>query len=88
MMGRGRRAGRRGGRRAARRGVRRQGRRSDAAAGPAEEAAAQPPPGEPISAAEEPGYTAELEKLAQLKNQGILTEEEFAAKKKQVLGLM
>lgn len=30
---------------------------------------------------------AELEKLGQLKEQGILTEEEFQAKKKQILGL-
>jgi membrane protease subunit (stomatin/prohibitin family) len=30
---------------------------------------------------------AELEKLAQLKAQGIITEEEFEAKKKQILGI-
>lgn len=30
---------------------------------------------------------AQLEKLAQLKEQGIITEDEFAAKKKQVLGI-
>jgi predicted Zn-dependent peptidase len=35
----------------------------------------------------EPDYAAELEQLAQLKNQGILTEEEFEAKKKQILGI-
>ena len=35
----------------------------------------------------EPDYAAELEKLAQLKNQGILSEEEFEAKKKQLLGI-
>jgi hypothetical protein len=35
----------------------------------------------------EPDYTAELEQLAQLKAQGILTEEEFQAKKKQILGI-
>jgi len=29
----------------------------------------------------------ELEKLAELHNEGILTDEEFAAKKKQILGL-
>ncbi len=34
-----------------------------------------------------PDYTAELEKLAQLKAQGILTDEEFEAKKKQILGI-
>jgi hypothetical protein len=35
----------------------------------------------------QPDYGAELEQLAQLKNQGILTEEEFEAKKKQILGI-
>jgi membrane protease subunit (stomatin/prohibitin family) len=35
----------------------------------------------------EPDYAAELEQLAQLKNQGIITEEEFEAKKKQILGI-
>jgi hypothetical protein len=30
---------------------------------------------------------AQLEQLAKLKEQGILTEEEFAAKKKQILGI-
>jgi uncharacterized protein HemX len=35
----------------------------------------------------EPDYAAELEQLAQLKAQGIITEEEFEAKKKQVLGI-
>jgi predicted Zn-dependent peptidase len=34
-----------------------------------------------------PDYAAELEQLAQLKNQGIITEEEFEAKKKQILGI-
>ena len=34
----------------------------------------------------EPDYAAELEQLAQLKNQGILTEEEFAAQKAKLLG--
>ena len=43
--------------------------------------AAAPPP------APEPGYMAELERLAQLRDQGIVSEEEFNAKKKQLLGL-
>jgi Short C-terminal domain len=34
-----------------------------------------------------PDYAAELEKLAQLKAQGIITDEEFEAKKKQILGI-
>jgi membrane protease subunit (stomatin/prohibitin family) len=32
-------------------------------------------------------YAAELEKLAQLKAGGIITDEEFAAKKRQILGI-
>jgi hypothetical protein len=39
------------------------------------------------SAPAEADYMAELEKLAQLKSQGIITEEEFQAKKKQLLGI-
>lgn len=31
--------------------------------------------------------TAQLQQLAELRDQGILTDEEFAAKKKQVLGI-
>ncbi len=46
-------------------------------------AAAQAAPAEPA----QPDYTAELEQLAQLKAQGIITEEEFEAKKKQILGI-
>ncbi len=44
---------------------------------------------EPVAsgATAEPDYTAELEQLAQLKEQGIITEEEFEAKKKQILGI-
>ena len=34
-----------------------------------------------------PDYAAELAQLAQLKEQGILTDEEFEAKKKQILGI-
>jgi membrane protease subunit (stomatin/prohibitin family) len=35
----------------------------------------------------EPDYTAELQQLAQLKTQGIITQEEFEAKKRQILGI-
>ena len=45
--------------------------------------AAQQAPAAPAA----PDYAAELEKLAQLKSQGILTDEEFEAKKKQILGI-
>jgi hypothetical protein len=34
-----------------------------------------------------PDYATEIEQLAQLKSQGILTEDEFQAKKKQILGI-
>lgn len=46
----------------------------------AQQAAAPP-------AAAEPDYMAELQELAKLKEQGILSEEEFEAKKKQLLGI-
>ena len=49
----------------------------------AQQAAAPAAPAEPAM----PDYAAELEQLAQLKAQGILTEEEFEAKKKQILGI-
>ena len=48
---------------------------------PAQAAAPAPP------AAPEPEYVGELERLAQLRQQGILTDEEFEAKKKQILGI-
>jgi hypothetical protein len=41
----------------------------------------------PAAAEAEPEYMAELEQLAQLRDQGIVTPEEFEAKKKQILGL-
>lgn len=46
---------------------------------PPEAAAAPPPPADPLA--------AQLQQLAALRDQGILTEEEFAAKKAQVLGI-
>ena len=49
-----------------------------------QQAQAAPPPD---AAPAEPDYVAELEKLAQLKSQGIISEEEFEAKKKQLLGI-
>jgi hypothetical protein len=38
-------------------------------------------------AASEPEYVGELERLAQLRDQGILSQEEFEAKKRQILGI-
>ena len=35
----------------------------------------------------EPDYTAELEKLAKLRDQGVITPADFEAKKKQLLGI-
>lgn len=50
----------------------------------AQQAATAPPP---PAAPEAPDYAVELEKLAQLAAQGIITQEEFEAKKRQVLGI-
>ena len=76
-------------RRIARRTARRTARRQDAAAPPPEAAPETPAAAAPAASAapEEPAYMAELEQLNQLKEQGILSEEEYAAKKKQILGL-
>jgi hypothetical protein len=41
----------------------------------------------PAPAGAEPEYMAELEQLAKLRDQGIVSPEEFEAKKKQILGL-
>ena len=38
-------------------------------------------------ASSEPEYVGELERLSQLRDQGILSDEEFEAKKKQILGI-
>jgi hypothetical protein len=40
---------------------------------------------QPVDA--EPDYVQELERLAALKSRGVITEDEFQAKKKQLLGL-
>ena len=52
-----------------------------------QQAAAQQMAAQAPAAPAELDYAAELEQLAQLKAQGILTEEEFEAKKKQILGI-
>ncbi len=49
-----------------------------------QQAAAAPPP---EAAAPADDSMAELQQLAQLHDQGILTDEEFAAKKAQILGI-
>jgi Short C-terminal domain len=50
------------------------------------QAYAAPPPPAPAPAAGTGDLTAELERLANLKAQGILTEDEFAAAKAKLLG--
>ena len=52
-----------------------------------EAAAAQQQQAAPPPAADEPDYMAELEQLAKLRDQGILSDDEFEAKKKQLLGI-
>jgi len=73
-------------RRVARRSARRAARGQDAE-GPPPEAATEAPAAAAPAAAPEPAYMAELEQLNQLKEQGILSEDEYAAKKQQILGL-
>jgi Short C-terminal domain len=43
----------------------------------------QPPPAAPA----EPDYTEELQKLARLRDQGIINDQEFEAKKRSILGI-
>jgi membrane protease subunit (stomatin/prohibitin family) len=52
-----------------------------------EQYAQEAPPQAAPPAAGAPDYTAELEKLAQLRDQGVITAEDFEAKKKQILGI-
>jgi hypothetical protein len=49
----------------------------------AQQAAAPPP----AQATGEPAYMEELQQLAKLRDAGILTDEEFEAKKRQLLGI-
>jgi hypothetical protein len=48
---------------------------------------AQAAPVQQAAPAAAPDYTAELEKLAQLRDQGVISAEDFEAKKKQILGI-
>ena len=81
--------GRRGARRAARRTVRRVDRRQDART-PEPEATETPPEQAPTPHATEPAAPdlgAQLEQLAKLKEQGLISEADYEAKKKQILGI-
>ena len=73
-------------RRVGRRTSRRTSRRMSAAQAPPP--AAAPAPAAPAQAAPaQQDDMAEIQQLAAMKDQGILTEEEFQAKKKQILGI-
>jgi hypothetical protein len=50
-------------------------------------APSQPPPPAQPAAAAAPDYTAQLEQLAKLRDDGVITAEDFEAKKKQLLGI-
>jgi len=52
-----------------------------------QQAYAEPPPAYAEAAPAEPDVADEIRQLGELKDQGLLTEEEFAAKKKQILGI-
>jgi hypothetical protein len=58
---------------------------TDQAAPAAAPAATAPPP--PPPGPEAPSYVQELEQLADLRDRGLITDEDFEAKKKQILGL-
>lgn len=47
----------------------------------------QAAPAQPAPASGAPDYAAELEQLARLRDQGVITAEDFEAKKKQLLGI-
>jgi hypothetical protein len=51
-----------------------------------EEQYAEPAPAGPAEPAQ-PSYIAELEQLAQLRDQGVISSEDFEAKKKELLGI-
>jgi hypothetical protein len=53
----------------------------------AQQAPPPPPPAAAPPPAAEPDYMAELQKLAQLRDSGVISAEDFEAKKKQLLGI-
>jgi hypothetical protein len=53
--------------------------------GPTEPEAYAPPPPAPVAAAAPPDLVSQLKELAALKEQGVLTDEEFATQKARLL---
>jgi hypothetical protein len=53
----------------------------------AQQQAAQQPPAQQPPAAAAPSDAEEIQKYAAMKEQGLITEEEFTAKKKAILGI-
>jgi histidinol phosphatase-like PHP family hydrolase len=53
----------------------------------ADEASQAPSGADPAPTQAQPSYLDELEQLANLRDRGVISEEEFEAKKKQLLGL-
>jgi Short C-terminal domain len=78
--------GRRVARRTARRTSRRQMYLQDSMSGGYDEPSYAAPPPAP-AAPQQPDYLDELQKLGELKAAGVLNDEEFEAKKKQLLGI-
>jgi hypothetical protein len=74
-------------RRTARRVARRQSMFQESAPPPEAPPPAPAQPAAPVAGAGSVDPTEELRNLAELHKQGILTDEEFAAKKKQILGI-
>jgi Short C-terminal domain len=86
MFGRGRRVARRTARRTSRRVMRRQA-LFDSMEEPEYGEEAPAAPAAPAAPPPATDYAAELQKLAQLKEQGLITEADFEAKKKKILGI-
>ncbi len=88
-MGRSRRTARRTSRRTSRRMARRLSAAQEAST-PAPQETAPPtaaPAQQPTEASQTKTYVEELQELAALRDKGILSEEEFQAKKKQILNI-
>ena len=85
MFGPSRRVARRTSRRTSRRMYRRQ--EMMYGGGGYDEGYDEPEPAPAAAAPAQPDYAEELQKLAELKAAGVINDEEFEAKKKQILGI-